>query len=698
MAHAEGSTGSSDDHPEDGVEAQGGGRPTSAVEAAFDALPIATVLLRGPQFVGVAANAAFRALVGGRPVAGRPAAEVIPEVVGRDVLDMFDRVRATGQFERRRELWVGLDGGDHRADDHRHLKVSVSSVAATPGEVYDLLVQVEDVTDPATLDIAEPATTQSRHRFSEAREVISALQHALLPSDLPILPDVDIAAGYLLADSGSAAGGDWFDAIPLSQGRVALVVGDVVGHGIDGAAVMGGLRSVLNAALRHDNDLQAAMERLDHHAASVPAAHAATACVVVIDPRTHTLTYCTAGHPPPLVVNDQNAAFLAPSGSGPLATNGAIILEQAPLVPGDTVLLYSDGLVETPGSTPTRATLELARAAARAHRDQVPGDARAGRAMRACADTVQHLSGEAGFADDVTVLAAHIRNRPTPDIDVVLAAGPKAVLDARLETATLLELAGIPDLSAMSFHHGVGELVANAAEHASVGDPGNATSGPPGAHAVIGEGQIRLQVSLSPDAVLRAVVSDQGQWHSPEASHPGRGYGMVEQSADRVHIKRGSPSDPGTVVTFEVRAARPVLLLTTTPAPAGLPAERPFSVSVDDPLFANPEPAASDAAQPSTVSSVRVRVAGAVDLLSAEALRSSVLRAAARSHEVVLDMSEVTVLASGGVQVIAELASAPVTGPRLRLHAPPGSPAWHVLELVHLNVRRHPPGAEPRLP
>src|SRR5260370_849114 len=121
-------------------------------------------------------------------------------------------------------------------------------------------------------------------RHEAARGVAAELQEALLPTALPVLPQVRIAARYLVAGHEQAAGGDWFDAIPLAGGSVALTVGDVVGHGVAASAAMGQLRAVLAELFAAEHDLGQVLERSDAFAAKTPALRAATLTLAVAHP------------------------------------------------------------------------------------------------------------------------------------------------------------------------------------------------------------------------------------------------------------------------------------------------------------------------------------------------------------------------------------------------------------------------------
>ncbi|HEX6404379.1 MAG TPA: SpoIIE family protein phosphatase [Pseudonocardiaceae bacterium] len=159
----------------------------------------------------------------------------------------------------------------------------------------------------------------------------------------------------------------------LSGGRVALVVGDVVGHGVAASAVMGQLRAVLADRLDDSGDITTALAAVDRLARRLPAARAATVCMAVLDPGDGSLSYCTAGHPPPLVIPvDGPPRYLPPTGGGPLGTGSTFPLDKTTLHTGEVLLLYSDGILERPGREITVSTVELA---------QVAADTTAGRAL-----------------------------------------------------------------------------------------------------------------------------------------------------------------------------------------------------------------------------------------------------------------------------------------------------------------------------
>ena len=179
--------------------------------------------------------------------------------------------------------------------------------------------------------------------------IASELQTSLLPKRLPVVPGVALDARYLPGVNGTTVGGDWYDAIALSSGRVAIAIGDVVGRGISAAATMGQMRSALRAILMQADDTGAMADRLNRFAHGLGnEAVMTTVVLAILEPSTGTLRYTNAGHPPPLV--SPRTAAPASCGRAIAADGGARIAAlprtQAVLEPGSTIALYTDGLVE----------------------------------------------------------------------------------------------------------------------------------------------------------------------------------------------------------------------------------------------------------------------------------------------------------------------------------------------------------------
>ncbi|MFE0509730.1 SpoIIE family protein phosphatase [Streptomyces sp. NPDC058964] len=195
-------------------------------------------------------------------------------------------------------------------------------------------------------------------RFGRQRAVAEAMQHNLLPP-LPRHGRFQLAARYQPAPAGSQVGGDWYDAFTLRDGTLALVIGDVVGHDLTAAAGMAQLHGILRSlAWDHTGPTGAVVDRLDdamHAITTVPMATLVLARVEGPDTGPWTLHWTSAGHPPPLLLTpDGNAQYLE-AGQGlilgtHLGAGGHRPSASHVLPPGSTLLLYTDGMIEVPGS------------------------------------------------------------------------------------------------------------------------------------------------------------------------------------------------------------------------------------------------------------------------------------------------------------------------------------------------------------
>ena len=198
---------------------------------------------------------------------------------------------------------------------------------------------------------AERRRADERAELESARaqfftEVAVTLQRAVLG---PTLLPAGFAVHYEPASGTLEVGGDWYDVVDLPGGRYGVVVGDVVGRGLPAAAVMGQLRSAIRALLLESRSPAHVLRALDRFAALVPGATCSTVFCAVIDPVAGTLRYSSAGHVPAIVVDADGAVrFLTEAGSLPLAVVDGLVRPERDvlLAPGDTLLLYTDGLVE----------------------------------------------------------------------------------------------------------------------------------------------------------------------------------------------------------------------------------------------------------------------------------------------------------------------------------------------------------------
>ncbi|MEU6218661.1 SpoIIE family protein phosphatase [Streptomyces sp. NPDC047022] len=191
-----------------------------------------------------------------------------------------------------------------------------------------------------------------RLAHTRERTVAVALQEAMLQA-----PDLahheNVAVRYLPATGSLNVCGDWYDVIDLSETRFAVAVGDVVGHGLEAAAVMGMLRSALSAATRALERPAQALEVLGLYARSVEGALNTTAVKAMVDTRSELIIYSSAGHPPPVLVHPDGTYDLLDQATDPPlgARPQHVPRPQAgqTYTPGDTLVLYTDGLIERRG-------------------------------------------------------------------------------------------------------------------------------------------------------------------------------------------------------------------------------------------------------------------------------------------------------------------------------------------------------------
>lgn len=360
-------------------------------------------------------------------------------------------------------------------------------------------------------------------RIDEQRQTALALQHAILgPADLP----VGFAARYQPATQPLEVGGDWYDVFALDESRIAMVVGDCVGHGLSAATVMGQLRSACRALLLQQLSPSETLSGLDRFAADLPGAACTTACCAVLDTTTGELTYAAAGHPPPILIHGDGTRSLLEEGrSIPL---GLRVDQVRPAgrtqVPDDaTLLLYTDGLVERPA---TSVDDGIGRAAA------VVEDHRADRINDLADRLMEAMTPAGGYRDDVAILI-YRRTRP---LELRFPARPAELAPARAALRGWLATAGAPEQLSWDALLAVGEAVANAVEHS---------------HVEPAESQIILRAAAV-GASLRLSVTDTGRWKEPDPDpdgRRGRGTALMHALMNRVAVEQ---APEGTTVRMAV--------------------------------------------------------------------------------------------------------------------------------------------------
>jgi anti-sigma regulatory factor (Ser/Thr protein kinase) len=417
----------------------------------------------------------------------------------------------------------------------------------------------------------------------------------------------------------------------------------VVGHGVGAAVVMGELRAIFDERVRADGDIVAALELLDHRAQRTSAARAATVCAVVLDPLSGSVDYCTAGHPPPLAVrHGRGASYLPGTGGAPLGSGDPFRLGHDTMDPGDLLILYSNGLVERPGRTPAGNTQQLGALAGAVHERETAASDGETLVQRVCAGLVEEATRE-GYLDDVTVLAAQ-RVDPVPPLTVSMPARPDGSGRLRRHLGEWLGPLHISAVDDQLLQHSVEELVGNVAEHAYPADvPAERTT-------------VDLDARHHGGGVVQITVTDHGRWREAKpASTRGRGLAMVQGFCDELVLERTPQGTCARVRHHPRRAAQ---------------------------VFTGSGPASVEAALVFDHREGELALSGPVDRRSADRLRHELTTLTrGGTAPLLLDLSGVTALASIGVQVLHERLD---RSSGLRLLAPTGSPAQHVLDLVRL--------------
>jgi serine phosphatase RsbU (regulator of sigma subunit)/anti-sigma regulatory factor (Ser/Thr protein kinase) len=354
---------------------------------------------------------------------------------------------------------------------------------------------------------------------AEAEAIASVLQRHLLPDRLPEMPALTLAARYRPSESTAQVGGDWYDAIVLPDGRVGLAIGDVVGHGVRAATMMGELRAALRAyAVTEPERPGAALTLLNSLAARMHGNEmVATLLYMVIDADGCRARFASAGHLPPLLMSaDGDTRFLEHTPLPPLGVAERASFEswEAELSPGATVLLYTDGLVERRGET-IDVGLQRLREALSSGPDELD---------ELCSHVLARALGDAGVQDDAALLTARVSEQPVGLLVLDLPAEPESVPVARkrLERWLLQTGEGRDDVFAIKL--AVSETCANAVEHAYGAERGHT---------------FRLRAERSSDTVV-VQVSDAGRWRAPRGSRRGLGLRMIEQMMDAIDIERTS--------------------------------------------------------------------------------------------------------------------------------------------------------------
>ncbi|HEX3467166.1 MAG TPA: SpoIIE family protein phosphatase [Candidatus Elarobacter sp.] len=349
--------------------------------------------------------------------------------------------------------------------------------------------------------------------YAREHHVADTLQRALLPEVLPTDDALSFDAAYLPGAEEAIVGGDWYDAFRLPDGRIAFSIGDVAGHGLRAAIVMGEVRQAFRAAALNPKSPSLVLDRANTIMNMRANPVMVTAIFGIVDPRDGTFTYASAGHPAPVLALPGGNVQMLPKDGVPLgivdelgATDWTFTLP-----PGATFAVYTDGLIEY-------------------SRDAIEGEHRLLDAM--CDAEIVHATEPARalvrriFAacpntDDVATLTVSAADVASTTFGFTFSALPMAVPIVRRSLDRFATRLGIGDDDRFALLTATGEAMANAVEHAYDGPPG----------------LVRIEAHASDDAVT-VTVEDEGKWRPAQRrDERGRGLPLMRALVDAVEIR-----------------------------------------------------------------------------------------------------------------------------------------------------------------
>lgn len=378
------------------------------------------------------------------------------------------------------------------------------------------------------IEAASALERSSRELYLREHRIAETLQRSLLPTVLPTPPDVEVAARYIPASGDIDVGGDWYDIIPVPDGRIGLVIGDVAGNGVAAAAAMGQIRMALRAYGLEGMSPATALGRLNTLVDELQPGVMATLAYAHLDPETGTVVLAKAGHPPPLIVTaGGDASFVADGLAPPVGVSPLVTYEETTvhLAAGSTMLLYTDGLVERRGETLDDGLARLSRAAMEA-----PGD------LEAASDHIVASLMRDGSSDDAAILSVRRVEMAGMPLSLEFRADTARLSDVRRAVARWLSRNGAAEAESTDILVACTEACANASQHAYGSS----------------DGSVRLEATAD-DGVVAVTVRDFGHWRdaSPaEDGDRGRGLQIMRGLMETMEL---TTSDHGTVVKMSRR-------------------------------------------------------------------------------------------------------------------------------------------------
>lgn len=442
-------------------------------------------------------------------------AEMLAAVVAASVPQLFDAIRIEALALDGRPPLVARSGeldttGGVRVDLRvRDTSYGTLTVSRGPGRGLDE-VDCDVATD---LGKRMALALHASHALAREHRVADTLQRALLPEKLPQSARISASAAYLPGTQEAIVGGDWYDVFDLPDGRTAFSIGDVAGHGLDAAVIMGEVRQAFRAAAVNPKSPSLVLERANTIVNMRADSAIVTAIFGILERDTATVTYAVAGHPPPIFAARGGTAITLPATGIPLGVAESVYTRDwtFTLPPGSLFTLYTDGLTEHSRDV-ARGEEQLLTAV----RAQVASPS--GEPARAI---VGRIFGERDNVDDVAALVLAVTDDSPESFFFDFSALPLAVPIVRQALGRFLERRGVAREDAYAVLLAVGEAAANAVEHAYANEPG----------------LVSVRAAFVEDALVVDVV-DGGRWKPNEPREErGRGIRIMRALMDRIEIR-----------------------------------------------------------------------------------------------------------------------------------------------------------------
>jgi serine phosphatase RsbU (regulator of sigma subunit)/anti-sigma regulatory factor (Ser/Thr protein kinase) len=351
-------------------------------------------------------------------------------------------------------------------------------------------------------------------RLHAQRHVVEAMQHAMLPAALPVIPGIQLTATYRPAAIDARVGGDWYDVFELGRGKIALVIGDVVGRGVEAGALMAQVRTALRAYALEGHPPATVVDLLNRLFSSERPTKLTTVAYLVLDPEAGELVIVSAGHVPPIVVGaDGRGRLLEVEGDPPVGAFRAAAYHEhhVLLEAGSRVVLVTDGAAEVRGE-PLDEGLERLRLLS----EQEP-DART-----LCSAIAGGAASNGPSNDDVAVLVAHLQ--PLPErLSTRWPANADALGGLRHLMRRWLAGHGASPDEIYDITVAVQEAAANAVEHAYA--PGLAA--------------FSVDAHNEGGAII-VTVTDRGRWREARGANRGRGLPLMEGLMESVDVTQAA--------------------------------------------------------------------------------------------------------------------------------------------------------------